>query len=181
MNVMFSSSGQEDSTPNRLWTALFGSFTLFGLALRQQSGVLRTQNSSKISRPKVQSSFSEADFFQDNEAAADNTSVLSRLLRQDWRKYALKNRFGADSPCPNRAPQKARLIVVVFSDPDRFGMRRLHFPDGGVQIFIPASDLELVVALLKKQMRFLFRSRHFFTSLRKDFSAPPFSGIFQRN
>ncbi|MBQ9879511.1 MAG: hypothetical protein IJM45_03655, partial [Clostridia bacterium] len=55
--------------PNRLWPGLFGSFALFILALRQQSGVFRAQNSSTIPCPKVRSSFSEAVFFQDNEAA----------------------------------------------------------------------------------------------------------------
>ncbi|MBR0537065.1 MAG: hypothetical protein IJK40_02860, partial [Clostridia bacterium] len=92
--------GQGELNPNRLWAALFGSFVPFGLALRQQSGALRTQNSSKIPRPKVLRSFSAADFFQDNEAAADNTGVLSRQMRQYWEKSALKNRFGFDSPCP---------------------------------------------------------------------------------
>ena len=86
--------------PNRLWAALFGSFAPFSLALRQQSGGFRTQNSSNIARPKVLRSFSAADFFQDNEAAADNTGVLSRQMRQYWEKSALKNRFGFDSPCP---------------------------------------------------------------------------------
>ncbi|MCR5781783.1 MAG: hypothetical protein K6G90_03495, partial [Clostridia bacterium] len=46
------------------------------------------------------SSFSEADFFQDNEAAADNTVVLSRQMRQYWGKDALKNRFVFNSPYP---------------------------------------------------------------------------------
>ncbi|MBQ6019202.1 MAG: hypothetical protein IJL26_03385, partial [Clostridia bacterium] len=78
--------------PNRLRTVLFGCFPSFTLALRQQSCGLRTKNNSKIPRPKVRSSFSAADFFQDNEAAADNTAVLSRQMRQDWRKSALKNR-----------------------------------------------------------------------------------------
>ncbi|MBQ6020887.1 MAG: hypothetical protein IJL26_12010, partial [Clostridia bacterium] len=84
--------GQGELNPNRLRTVLFGCFPSFTLALRQQSYGLRTKNISKIPRPKVRSSFSAADFFQDNEAAADNTAVLSRQMRQDWRKSALKNR-----------------------------------------------------------------------------------------
>ena len=71
-----------------------------------------------------------------------------------------RQRFERDILQLDRAPQKARLIVVVLSDPYRIRMRRLHFPDGGVQIFIPAPDLELVVTLLEKQMRLLLRSRH---------------------
>ncbi|MCR5689826.1 MAG: hypothetical protein K6G71_06210, partial [Clostridiales bacterium] len=56
------------------------------------------------------SSFSEADFFQDNEAAADNTVVLSRQMRQYWGKDALKNRFVFNSPYPKQyIPKTAPL------------------------------------------------------------------------
>ncbi|MBQ9879819.1 MAG: hypothetical protein IJM45_05225, partial [Clostridia bacterium] len=55
-------------------------------------------------------SFSEADFFQDNEAAADNTVVLSRQMRQYWGKDALKNRFVFNSPYP----------MLVSEHPDEF-------------------------------------------------------------
>ena len=55
----------------------------------------------------MRSSFSEADFFQDNEAAADNTVVLSRQMRQYWGKDALKNRFVFNSPYPKPPGRRA--------------------------------------------------------------------------
>ncbi|MBQ9880716.1 MAG: hypothetical protein IJM45_09825, partial [Clostridia bacterium] len=66
------------------------------------------------------SSFSEADFYQDNEAAADNTVVLSRQMRQYWGKDALKNRFVFNSPYPMPADRLAFGPVLCrdfFFDP----------------------------------------------------------------
>ena len=53
------------------------------------------------------------------------------------------------------APQKSRFVVGVFPDPDGVRMFCFQPHDGGVQVLVPAADLDLIRALFKEQMCFL--------------------------
>jgi hypothetical protein len=55
--------------PHRLSAALFGAFYLVVLALRQQGGVRRDENHSKIARRQVQAVFTERIFVQASKIA----------------------------------------------------------------------------------------------------------------
>ena len=68
----------------------------------------------KTARRKVLRIFSEADFFQDNEAAADNTGVLSRQMRQYWEKSALKKRFGFNSQNPMHKQEMKKVFIKRY-------------------------------------------------------------------
>ena len=78
----------------------------------------------------------------------------------------------------HRAPEKTGLIVVVRPDPYEVGMLFLQLSDGGVEILIPAADLDLVLSLFKEQVRFLFSvSALIFISFLFRFFKPP---VFRR-
>ena len=75
---------QRESNTHRISAALFGSFGLVVLALRQQVCVLRTQNSTSISRRNVRSSFDGADFRPDEKLDAGNTLRIAKDNCDVW-------------------------------------------------------------------------------------------------
>jgi hypothetical protein len=75
--------------PYRLSAALSGTFRLVVLALRQQGGVRRDENHSKIARRQVQGSFHGADFCSGEQNRTANTDVFARDFSNHGRKSRL--------------------------------------------------------------------------------------------
>jgi len=69
--------------------ALFGSFGLVVLALRQQGCVLRGQNLSNISHRNVRSSFDGTDFRPDEKLDAGNTQCIAKENCEVWAEIRL--------------------------------------------------------------------------------------------
>jgi hypothetical protein len=65
--------------------------------LRQQGGVRRDENPSKISHRQVQGSFHGADFCSGEQNRAANTDVFARDFSKRGRKSAHENQCGFDS------------------------------------------------------------------------------------
>lgn len=57
-----------------------------------------------------------------------------------------------------RRPQVARFIIVVAPDPNEIGMLFLQLADGGVQVLVPAADLDFVLAVDVADGGFFFGS-----------------------
>ena len=75
---------QRELNTHRISAALFGSFGLVVLALRQQGCVLRIQNPANISRRNVRSSFAGADFCPDEKLDAGNTWRIAKDNYEVW-------------------------------------------------------------------------------------------------
>ncbi len=75
---------QRESNTHRISAALFGSFGLVVLALRQQGCVLRDQNPLNIPRRNVRSSFAVADFRPDEKLDAGNTRRIAKGNCDVW-------------------------------------------------------------------------------------------------
>ena len=69
---------------------MFGAFGLVVLDLRQQAGVLRTQNHPNISRRNVRSSFFRADLLPDEALSAGNTLCIPKVNNEVWGTIRLK-------------------------------------------------------------------------------------------
>lgn len=75
---------QRELNTHRISVALFGSFGLVVLALRQQGCVLRIQNPSNIPRRNVRISFAGADLRTDKTLAAGNTVRIAKDNADVW-------------------------------------------------------------------------------------------------